>query len=115
MGLYSTGQVLRSATLDAVIQGGVQYKHKFEINIPPNKDAAKWAALEESADIVVYTDRSKINGKVGAAATVLENGQPKLVLQYHLGNSKHYSILEAELVGEILAVHCDDDGHQYSP
>jgi hypothetical protein len=66
------------------IQGGVQYKPKFEINIPPDKDAPKQAASEERADIVVYTDGSKTNGKVQVAATVLKNGQPKLVLWYHL-------------------------------
>jgi ribonuclease HI len=87
------------------VWGGVRYRTRFEIDIPTDKKTAKQKALDEKADIIIYTDGSEIDGRLGAAATIFENGRPTTTLRYHIGSSKHYGIPEAEIIGEILAAH----------
>ncbi|GBE85287.1 hypothetical protein SCP_0704740 [Sparassis crispa] len=73
--------------------------------------ASKSDALKEEADwagrqgLWIYTDRSDIDGGVGAAAVLYRQGHanPK-VLHFHLGKSTEHTVYEAEDVGLILGV-----------
>ena len=53
----------------------------------------------------VYTDGSAQEGKVGAAALLIRQGEPNRVLHYHLGPSSKHTVHEAELVGILLGLH----------
>ena len=53
----------------------------------------------------VYTDGSAMEGKVGAAATLLRDGRPARTLHFHLGPEKEHTVHEAELVGILLGLH----------
>lgn len=52
----------------------------------------------------VYTDRSDLEGRVGAAVVlVIPNSKPK-VLRYHLGSADKQTMYEGKLVGLALGV-----------
>lgn len=78
----------------------------FRVSIVSNKDAAE---EEETMWIerdgwCVYTDRSEIDGRVGAAAVLATpNSEPK-VLRFHLGGVDKHTVYEGELVGLALGV-----------
>ena len=57
-------------------------------------------------EIKVFTDRSEMEGKIGAATVMYRKGRPApaKVLRYHLGSSKKYTSFEVEVVGAILGV-----------
>ncbi|TFK58496.1 ribonuclease H-like protein, partial [Pluteus cervinus] len=59
-------------------------------------DKAKWK---------VYTDGSAIDGGVGAAAVLFEDGKTDAgkALTLHLGPTEHHTVYEGEAVGGILA------------
>ena len=53
----------------------------------------------------IYTDGSAQEGKVGAAALMIRQGEPNRTLHYHLGPSSKHTVHEAELVGILLGLH----------
>ena len=73
------------------------------IDIPPDKDASKWADVNATETIRVYSDGSAHSGQVGAAAILKREGKADHVLKFHLGMTGQHTVYEAELVG-IVAV-----------
>ena len=71
--------------------------------IAPTKDIAIKEQRELKDEIQIYSDGSSHNGGVGAAAILLRKGQEPRILRYHLGQDKHHTVFEAELVGLTLA------------
>ncbi|THU91602.1 hypothetical protein K435DRAFT_673757 [Dendrothele bispora CBS 962.96] len=60
----------------------------------------------DEADIQIFTDRSGLDGGVGASAVLFRDGQEKKVLRYRLGKEEnHGMVYEGECVGLILALH----------
>jgi hypothetical protein len=49
--------------------------------------------------IQVFADGSAMEGKVGAAATLIRAGKAPRTLHYHLGPAAEHTVHEAELVG----------------
>jgi hypothetical protein len=85
------------------VRRGPRYILVFRTKIYGNKDKAKKAAQENLAEYQVFSNGSEIDGQVGAAAVLYCNGQMQQILRYHLGPALKYGIVEAKLVGEIMA------------
>jgi ribonuclease HI len=75
------------------------------VRIAGTKEEACKDERERRAKLRVYSDGSDIDGGVGAAAILMENGQCKGTLRARLGDTSDHMVYEAELVGLILAVH----------
>jgi ribonuclease HI len=77
----------------------------MRISIANGKEASIAEAANASEAIKVYSDGSEINGKVGAAAIMLNPGNPTRTLHFCLGSDTEHTVQEAELVGLLLGVH----------
>ena len=55
--------------------------------------------------IQVFADGSAMEGKVGAAATLIRAGKAPRLLHYDLGPAEEHTVHEAELVGIVLVSH----------
>jgi ribonuclease HI len=75
------------------------------ITIPENKEASIQMEADAEETIRVYTDGSSHKGKVGAAAVLRRPGKPDRILRAHLGEERHHTVYEAELVGILLGLH----------
>jgi hypothetical protein len=84
---------------------GPRYTPVFRMKIYRNKEKAKTAAQENFTEYQIFTDRSEIDGQVGAAAVLYHNRQLQQVLQYHLDPASKYGIAKAELVDKVMAVY----------
>ncbi|KAF9443477.1 hypothetical protein P691DRAFT_713239 [Macrolepiota fuliginosa MF-IS2] len=60
----------------------------------------------DSSRYKIYSDGSGQDGRVGAAAILLEEGNPRptKMLQFHLGTTAEHTTYEAEAVGALLAM-----------
>ena len=56
----------------------------------------------DESDVKVFTDGSGMEGKIGAAAILYQNGRMKTKLQYQLGSQQHHTVYEGEGVGAVL-------------
>ena len=77
----------------------------FRLSIPPDKDSSKAEVQTSSDKVQIYTDRSVIEGKVGAAATLIRPGKRRRMLRYQLGKDSEYTIFDAELAGLSMGMH----------
>jgi ribonuclease HI len=59
--------------------------------------------LDEKRECMGY-DRSAIEGAVGAAAVLMQDGEVKDKLRFYLGKDSEHMVYEGEIVGMILAV-----------
>jgi len=77
----------------------------FAISIAGNREDSIKEAESTSKEIQVFTDRSAIDGKVGAAAVLTREGNPPRALHLHLGSESEHTVHEAELAGILLGMH----------
>lgn len=77
----------------------------FVVSIPTSKEASVLEDRNASEMIKIYTDGSAHDGKVGAAAVLTRSNQQLRTLHYHLGPETKHTVHEAELIGNILALH----------
>jgi ribonuclease HI len=80
-------------------------KIPLQISIASSKEESKIEASNALESIKIYLDRSENNGKVGAAAVLLNPGHWPCTLHYHLGSDAEHTIQEAELIGILLGIH----------
>jgi ribonuclease HI len=80
-------------------------KIPLRISIASDKEKSKTEAISAPETVKVYADGSEIQGKVGAAATLLRPGCAPRILHYHLGSKSKHTTSEAELVGLLLGLH----------
>ena len=101
-----------------IMPGTLECMEKIQpIHHPPNWDPLVFTCIPASKDntlnadkacthqheVLVYTDGSKIGGKVGALAVLQWQGSAcPWTLHYHLGTATEHGIYEAEIVGSIL-------------
>ena len=71
-------------------------------------DEDREVAIEKAnrlTGIVIYTDGSGHDKKIGAAAVMMKNGVELEALQYHLGSETEHTVYEAEAIAVILGLH----------
>ena len=78
----------------------------FDTEIAKDQEDSMLNEVTSKPEIKVFTDRSGMEGKIGAVAVMYRKGRPMpaKVLRYHLGSSKKYTSFKAEVVGAILGV-----------
>ena len=82
-----------------------RHKRPFKLTVASDKKASVAADEEGRENIKVYSDGSAQDGKVGAAAVLIQQGKETRTLHYHLGTTEHHTVFEAELVGLLLGLH----------
>ena len=80
-------------------------KSPFAISIPKDRDSSIREATNAEEEVQVFSDRSAMEGKVGAAAVLLRAGKPARILHLHLGSEDKHTVHEAELAGILLGLH----------
>ena len=71
-------------------------------------DEDKEVAIEKAnciTGLAIFTDGSGHEGKIGAAAVMMQDGRVKKKLTYHLGSEKEHTVYEAEALAVVLALH----------
>ena len=74
------------------------------IRIAEDKEKAKEEDNREKVDIKVYTDGSRIEGQIGAAAVLYCDGVLKRSRRLRLSSEKHHTVFEGEGIGMILGI-----------
>ena len=77
----------------------------FITSIADNRENSIKETENVEEEIQIYTDRSAINGKVGAAAVLLRAGNSLRILHIHLGPESEHTVHEVELAGMLLGMH----------
>jgi hypothetical protein len=100
---YDTKKVKKIPTTarDPTLKGTLP----FITHMAPDREDSIEEAANATEEVIVFTDGSAINGKVGVAATLTRQGNPLRTLHLHLGKEKHHTIHEAELAGILLTMH----------
>jgi len=80
-------------------------KLPFTVSIALSKESSVAEDRHAQESVRIYTDGSAHNGKVGAAAVMIQPEQPHRILHYHLGTDKQHTVHEAENIGILLALH----------
>ena len=80
------------------------YRVLGKINIDDDRDVAI-ANANRLSGLVVYTDGSGYDKKIGAAAVMTKNGREIDSLQYYLGTEEEHTVYEAEAIAVVLALH----------
>ena len=80
-------------------------KIPLRISIAKDKEKSKEEDANATETVKVYTDGSKIDGKIGAAAVLLRPGQRPRTIHFHLGKETKHTMKEAELVGVLMGLH----------
>ena len=83
----------------------LSHKRPFTISVSSNKDNLIEEDLRATEAVRIYMDGSAQEGKVGAAALMIRQGEPNRMLHYHLGPSSKHTVHEVELVGILLGLH----------
>jgi len=79
---------------------------KYSAEPAKTKTQAIIDETQDNAPLRAYTDGSRVDGMVGAAAVLFKHGEanPHATARLQLGNDKEHTVAEAELVGGILAL-----------
>lgn len=80
-------------------------KLPFTVSIALSKESSVAEDRHAQESVRIYTDGSAHNGKVGAAAILMQPDEPHRTLHYHLGSDKQHTVHEAENIGILLALH----------
>ena len=83
----------------------ITHKRPFTVSFASNKEDSVTEDTRATEVVKVYSDGSAQNGKVGAAALLLREGESDRTLHYHLGPSSLHTVHKAELVGLLLGLH----------
>ena len=101
-----------STSIAATRTDGIDRAHHLENN-PPSPEATTTTTATTATtshpsltNVCIYTDGSRFQNGVGAAAVQvsLDPAKPHTIRQLHLGSATHHTVFEAELVGVILAL-----------
>ena len=74
------------------------------MHITADRETSIEEATNAAEEVIIYTDGSAINGKVGAAAILMRTNNLPCVLHKHLGSKKEHIVHKAELTGILLAM-----------
>jgi len=90
-----------TAVRDPTLQGELP----FETSIAECREESVKEAERADEEVQVFTDRSALNGMVGAATILTREGNPPRVLHLTLGPEEKHTVHEAELAGILLGMH----------
>src|SRR6202522_3998 len=76
----------------------------FITSIPPTKEDACQANLEDEADVKIYTDGSGKGGHIGAAAILYYGFRVPKTARFHVGSSGEHTVFEGEAIGQLLGL-----------
>jgi len=77
----------------------------FEISIADSREESIREMEHAEEEIQVFTDRSAMNSKVGAAVVLLRTGNAPRTLHIHLSPKTKHTVHKAELAGMLLGMH----------
>ena len=83
----------------------LSHKRPFTVSVSRSKDTSIEEDMRVSETVQVYMDGLIQDGKVGAVALLIRQGEPNCMLHYHLRPSSKHMVHEAELVGILLGLH----------
>ncbi|KAJ7110869.1 hypothetical protein C8R44DRAFT_883337 [Mycena epipterygia] len=86
------------------VRFGANWESALAVSIQSTKDEAMEAEKEDTAWWKVYSDRSGIDGKIGAAAVLFRDGVEVRAAQLHLGADSDHTVYESEGVGASLGL-----------
>jgi hypothetical protein len=103
--LLNTLRILLSKveTLDPIRSSNTTIPNTYQTHTAPNKQQAIKEQKELEDIIQIFTDGSGHDGRIGAAAVLIREGQEPRTLKYHLGPDKIHTVYKAEVVGLTLA------------
>ena len=81
------------------------HTNPFTISIAKDRENLIREATNVKEEVQIFTDRSAIEGKVGAAAILIRTDRPTHTLHLHLGSEDKHTVHKAELVGILLGLH----------
>ena len=90
-----------TAVRDLTLQG----KLPFKISIAECREESIKEVEHAGKEVQVFTDRSALNGMVGAATILTREGNPPRVLHLTLGPEDEHTVHEAELARILLGMH----------
>ena len=95
---------LQSQTVKTIraVRQSTKWKLKITASIADSVDEALENLENDESEVKVLTDSSGMEGKIGMAAILYQNGRMKTKLQYQLGSQRHHTVYEGEGVGAVL-------------
>ena len=88
----------------AAMRQAASWEPDIAIRIAGNKETAKNEDLADMPCIRVYTDGSSIEGQIGAAAVLYQDGVLKRKKRLRLELMKHHTVYEGEGIGLLLGL-----------
>lgn len=82
-----------------------RWKPKVSMEVAQDAEMAITSLQQDNPDAKVFTDRSGMDGKIGASAALYRNGRLKSTLRHQLGSMSHHTVYEGEGVGTLLGTH----------
>jgi hypothetical protein len=76
----------------------------FITSIPPTKEDACQADLEDEADVKIYADGSGKGGHIGAAAILYYGFRVPKTARFYVGSSGKHTVFEGEAIGQLLGL-----------
>ncbi|KAJ6602891.1 hypothetical protein DFH09DRAFT_1069252 [Mycena vulgaris] len=86
------------------VRFGANWESSMAVSIRSSKDEALEAEQEDKARWKVYSDRSGIDGKIGAAAVLYRDDVEIRTSRLQLGDDTDHTVYEGEGVGENLGL-----------
>ena len=83
-------------------------RHNYRTLVSVHIDEDRVMAVERANQLqglVIYTDSSGHNKRIGVAAVMMRNGRELKKLHYHLGTETDHTVYEAEATAVVLALH----------
>jgi len=80
-----------------------KWSPQLPIQVPKSRAKAIEAISSARSEVMVFSDGSAIDGRVGTAAVLCRDGEVKAVLWKYLGPKDRHTVFEVEAVGLVLA------------
>src|SRR5271168_562310 len=82
-----------------------KWRQPFKTNILNMEEEALVLNNDNMDDIKIFTDRSGLNGHIGAGAILTRGFHPYIIARHYLGPETEHTVYEGECVGQLLGFH----------
>lgn len=79
--------------------------NRLHVQVADSKEEAISDEVGLALDVMIFTDSSMKDGRVGVAAVLIRRGQPVRTLKVYLGSDREHEVYEAEILGIQLGLH----------